>query len=95
MMNTKIIGSIVLGSVLLVMHPGANAGKLMSVGVASPSGCFQYGGCDGPSWVETGTEAFRFAVSEAVGKSAVERENCPDVHVSIEPVSTGAVQPAC
>jgi hypothetical protein len=55
-MNTKIIGSIVLGSVLLVMHPGASAGKMMSVGVTSQSGCYSYPGCGGPVQVETGTE---------------------------------------
>ena len=91
-MNTRIIGSILLGSVCLVMHPGANAGKLMRVDVTSPSGC--HATCGGVK-VETGTEAFRDAVSQAVGEAAGVQASCPDAHVSIEPVQVGQVEPAC
>jgi hypothetical protein len=95
-MNTRIIGSIVLGSLCLVMHPGASAGKVMLVGVTSPTGCYQ-SGCDGfPLEVETGTEAFRDAVSQAVGAAAGVQADCPSAHVYIEPKPDGGVvTPAC
>jgi hypothetical protein len=82
-MNTRIIGSIVLGGVLMAIQPAVTAGQMMEIGVAVPDGghCMSYM----PTKAETGTQAFRDAVSEAVGAAAAVRDHCPGAHVSITP----------
>jgi hypothetical protein len=86
-MNTKIIGSIVLGSVLLVMQsPAMAAGKCMIVGVDN-------GNSHGPFLCKitelrfelSGSEGFRDAISQAIGFAAGIRDNCPGAHVTVAP----------
>ena len=86
-MNTKIIGSIVLGSVLLVMQsPAMAAGKCMIVGVDNgndhgPLLCRK----TIPRYELSGSEGFRDAISQAIGFAAGIRDNCPGAHVTVAP----------
>ena len=87
-MNTKIIGSIVLGSVLLVMQPTAMAaGQCMAVGVDTGDGF-----CPQPRsrTALTGTEDFRDAISQAIGYAAGARDSgCTGSHITVKPAKKG------
>ena len=73
--------SIVAGSLMALAVTQVFAGQLVRVGYDSQSGCANALG----GYYETGSPEFRDAINQILGKVAVIREFCPDVHMVIKP----------
>ena len=82
-MKIKIVAGIITGCIAMSMHSTAMAGRLLELGITSPSGCILVKDI---YVVEAGGPKFQVILGEMIGKTLLYKSKCPDAHITVNPL---------